>query len=231
MSDRVLNSAQAYINKYFEGRSISVLEAGGGSLQHIQIPKNSHITVVDISKEQIHKNDYADEKILADIQECNFPNKYDLIVLYDVIEHLEFPERALTNLMDAVRTGGLILIAAPNLFSLKGLVTRFTPHWFHVWFYRRILGNEKAGKPGLGPFKTYLLLSSTPYAIERFGKRRNFSVPFSEKRYTVFVDSIKDKSIILYFMYMSLAIILQVLSLGSMHPKKTEFILILKRDQ
>lgn len=231
MSDNVLNSAQAFIDMHFERKPISVLEAGGGSLQHIRIPRNSHITVIDISEEQIQKNDYANEKIVSDIQEYNFSNKYDLIVLYNVIEHLEFPERALDNLMHAIRTGGLILIAAPNPLSLKGLVTKFTPHWFHIWFYRRILGNENAGKPGFGPFKTYLRLSATPYAIKRYCKRLKFSVPFSQMRYTSFVDKIRYKSTIMYIMYMSLAIILKILSLGNMHPKKTEFIIILKRDQ
>ncbi len=231
MSNNIFDSAQAFIDMHFEGKSISVLEAGGGSLQHIRISRNSHITVVDISEEQIQKNDYANEKIVSDIQECNFPNKYDLIVLYDVIEHLKFPKRALDNLMHAIRTGGLLLIAAPNPLSLKGLVTKFTPHWFHIWFYRRILGNKNAGKPGHGPFKTYLRLSATPYAIKRYCKRQNFSVPFSQMKNTTFVDKLRRKSTIMYIMYMSLAIILKLLSLGHMHPKRTEFITILKRDQ
>ena len=33
-------------------------------------------------------------------------------------------------------------LGVPNVASPKGLLTKFTPHRFHIWVYRRILGFE-----------------------------------------------------------------------------------------
>lgn len=41
--------------------------------------------------------------------------------------------------------GGQIVVAAPNPYSVKGFVTRYTPHWFHVWYYRHVLHRPQAG--------------------------------------------------------------------------------------
>ena len=35
-----------------------------------------------------------------------------------------------------------------------GLLTRMTPHWLHVLYYRWLLGNKEAGKPGYPPYPT-----------------------------------------------------------------------------
>jgi len=34
-------------------------------------------------------------------------------------------------------------------------VTRVTPHWFHVFFYRHVMGMKNAGKPGYAPYPTH----------------------------------------------------------------------------
>lgn len=66
------------------------------------------------------------------------------------------PELAIANLAQALRPGGCLVVGVPNVTSRKGLVTKFTPHWFHVWVYRQVLGMADAGEPGHGPFRTYL---------------------------------------------------------------------------
>ena len=34
------------------------------------------------------------------------------------------------------------MIAAPNPTSLSGVVTKHTPHWFHIWYYRHVMGSS-----------------------------------------------------------------------------------------
>ena len=43
----------------------------------------------------------------------------------------------------SLKPGGMILIGAPNPRSLSGVVTKYSPHWFHVWFYRHIRGDQE----------------------------------------------------------------------------------------
>lgn len=139
-------------------RDLAIYEAGGGSTSFLpfDVLGRAHVTVVDIDPEQIKNNDYADVKILGDIQTHRFAaDSFDLITCYNVIEHLPDVEAALLGFCQALRKGGVILIGAPNPRSLSGVVTRFSPHWFHVWYYRHIRGDKKAGLPGEAPFPTF----------------------------------------------------------------------------
>jgi len=58
-----------------------------------------------------------------------------------------------------------VVIAAPNQNSLTGLITKYTPHWFHVAVYRFVFGNKSAGKPGHGPFPTVMNKDMEPDAL------------------------------------------------------------------
>jgi SAM-dependent methyltransferase len=137
---------------------LKVYEAGGGatSFLPLDIMRRAHVTVVDIDETQNLNNVYADEKILGDIQTYRFPSdSFDLVICYNVIEHLPDVQAALLRFCECLKKHGLILIGAPNPNSLSGVVTKYTPHWFHVWFYRHIRGDMDAGKPGEAPFPTF----------------------------------------------------------------------------
>lgn len=139
-------------------RRLAIYEAGGGSTSFLPLSvlRRAHVTVVDIDEDQIRNNDYAQETILGDIQTHRFaPDSFDLIICYNVIEHVPDVEAALTGFCQALKPDGLILIGAPNPRSLSGVVTKYSPHWFHVWFYRHVRGEKQAGSPGCPPFPTH----------------------------------------------------------------------------
>ncbi len=106
--------------------------------------RRAHVTVVDIDEDQIRNNDYAQETILGDIQTYRFaPDSFDLVICYNVIEHVPDVEAALLGFCQSLKPNGMILIGAPNPASLSGVVTKYSPHWFHVWFYRHVRGDKK----------------------------------------------------------------------------------------
>ena len=137
---------------------LATYEAGGGSLSFLprELLDRSHVTVVDIDEDQVRNNNYAQHAILGDVQTYHFkPESFDLVICYNVIEHLPDVEAALKNFCDALKRGGMILIGAPNPRSLSGVVTKYSPHWFHVWFYRHVRGIKNAGLAGEPPFPTF----------------------------------------------------------------------------
>jgi SAM-dependent methyltransferase len=151
--------------------SLAIYEAGGGSTSFLPLDvlRRAHVTVVDIDEDQIRNNDYAQETILGDIQSHRFsPGSFDLVICYNVIEHLADVEAALLGFRESLKQGGLILIGAPNPKSLSGVVTRYSPHWFHVWFYRYVRGEKQAGQPGQPPFPTYFHPLVTLSNLENF---------------------------------------------------------------
>jgi SAM-dependent methyltransferase len=160
---------------------LAVYEAGGGSTSFLpcDVLRRAQITVVDIDEEQLRNNDYAQNTILGDIQTYRFASgSFDLVTCYNVIEHLPDVEAALTGFFDALKPGGLVFIAAPNPRSLTGVVTKYTPHWFHVWFYRYVLGRKRAGLPGQAPFPTYFHPLVTPARLEAFAKAKGMRVTY-----------------------------------------------------
>ncbi|MDF1818773.1 MAG: class I SAM-dependent methyltransferase [Immundisolibacteraceae bacterium] len=134
---------------------LRVLEAGCGSCTQIQLPEDRWVVGIDISEEQLNRNDKLDEKIVGDLQTHDLPkDTYDLVICWDVLEHLDDPGAAVDRMANALNEGGLLVLAAPHPWSFKGMVTRLTPHRMHVWFYRYFIGDKQAGVNGRGPFPT-----------------------------------------------------------------------------
>jgi SAM-dependent methyltransferase len=165
--------------------SLSIYEAGGGSTSFLplNVLRRAHVTVVDIDEDQIRNNDYAQEAILGDIQRHRFPPaSFDLIICYNVIEHVPDVEAALLGFCEALKPNGLLLIGAPNPKSLSGVVTKYSPHWFHVWFYRYVRGDKNAGRPGYAPFPTHFHPLVTLSNLEAFARVHGLQVIY-RKRY------------------------------------------------
>jgi 2-polyprenyl-3-methyl-5-hydroxy-6-metoxy-1,4-benzoquinol methylase len=140
-----------------------VLDAGCGRQIKHRLWPDAYVVGIDVDEDALALNHEVDEKIVGDVQTYLLPPaSYDAITCFDVLEHLPHPEQALANLARALRPGGTLHIGIPNLDSPKAIATKVTPHWFHVWFYRRIVGDRLAGMPGHGPYKTYLRRSLRP---------------------------------------------------------------------
>ena len=151
-----------------------ILEAGCGSGSNIAIPSNAHVTGIDISAEELAKNTSVHEKIVGDLETYELPaNAFDLVVCFDVLEHLHRPALAMASMASSVRPGGLLLLAFPNVHSLKAVVAKYTPLWFHNAINRFIYG-KKAGAPGYINFQTVLDPSISPYRMDAFAKANGF---------------------------------------------------------
>ncbi|MES2474714.1 MAG: class I SAM-dependent methyltransferase [Verrucomicrobiota bacterium] len=156
-----------------------ILEAGCGSGSVIKIPANAHVTGIDISQEELDKNTVVHDKIVGDLQTHELPrDAFDLVVCWDVLEHLERPRLAMDNMATAVRPGGVLLLAFPNVRSLKAVVAKHTPLGFHKALNRWIYG-ERAGSPGYLNFPTVLDSSIAPDRMYDFARSRELEIEFS----------------------------------------------------
>jgi SAM-dependent methyltransferase len=163
---------------------LAIYEAGGGSTSFLplEVLHRAHVTVVDIDEDQIRNNDYAQTTILGDIQTYRFaPDSFDLVICYNVIEHLPDVEAALSGFCQSLKPGGLILIGAPNPKSLSAVVTKYSPHWFHVWFYRYVRGDKKAGQPGQAPFPTFFHPLVTLSRLDAFAETHGLQLIYRKE--------------------------------------------------
>ncbi len=171
---------QAFVDEVLKERAgVRVLDAGCGSSSYVSMPETAHWVGIDIAEEQLRKNTVVDEKILGDIQEYELPpSSFDVIICWWVLEHLREPTKVLSHFRSALRENGIIILAVPNVLSVKGLVTKLTPNWFHVWIYRTLYGDRMAGVPGCPPFRTWLRFAISPVAIKCFGDKSGLSTDY-----------------------------------------------------
>jgi SAM-dependent methyltransferase len=221
--------------RHYDPRTVAahplrVLEAGGGSNNWLPLPVGADITTIDISAEQLAKNSYAREKLLGDLQTFDYGARhYDLIIAWDVLEHLERPEAAVTRLVATLAPGGRLIVKGPLARSLKGLVTRYTPHALHVAFYRHILGSEHAGKPGYAPFKAYLAYGSDAHDLARMFATQGLAVDAVETFESAHVTAIANKSRLLLWAYRAGEALVAAASLGHYKRGATDFYVIARR--
>lgn len=229
-ADIVAGIVADYDPRTSTAQPLRLLEAGGGSDCWLPLPLGAEITTIDISPEQLAKNTYAHEKLLGDLETYDYGDRrYDLIVCWDVLEHLRHPEAALQRLAAVLSPDGQIVIKGPLQNTLKGLVTRYTPHTFHVLFYRHVLGSEHAGKPGYAPFKAHLAAASAPETITQLLARDGVTVDTLRGFETIQVTAIAAKSRALLAVYRAGEVLLSVLTLGRFKSRMTDFFLIAHR--
>lgn len=206
-----------------------VLEAGCGSSSQIKFPEDVHITGIDISQEELDKNSVVSEKIVGDIQTHDLPaDSFDMIVCWDVLEHLPRPTDALLRFEKAVRPGSVILLAFPNVNSVKGIVTKLTPLWFHELVYKFIYG-KKYGQPGLENFPTYLRRSISPKNICRFAEENNLSVNFLEVYESGVQRRFRQKLHIGRRGVQVVEVITKIFSLGMLSFRQSDCIILLRK--
>jgi SAM-dependent methyltransferase len=212
------------------GRVLRVLEAGAGSRSHVRLSGNTQLVGIDISAEQLANNSELHQRIVGDIETFPLePCSFDIIFCWDVLEHLEHPEKALQNFLQAVREDGIIVLGAPVVTSLKGMVTKYTPLWFHVMVFRYVVGNKNAGTKGYGPFPTFLRYSMSPRAIQRFASDNHLSVEYADVYEAMMQVRWKKKYPVVGLAFRIIGILCKVFTLGKIDPNVTDFTIVLRK--
>lgn len=129
------------VESRFEARScVSVLDVGCGDTCRVRLTVPTRTTGVDASATHIARNPDLDERIVGDIDEVDFGlERYDLIVCWNVLEHLRAPIDTVDRMLAALAPGGMLLLAWPNFVSVKAALARRLPHRAHeavfCWIY------------------------------------------------------------------------------------------------
>ena len=150
-----------YVRNYFgKLAGLNVLDAGCGSDSWLLDLTACDVTGIDASAKQIGRNRLLKTRICADLltyENDTWRDSFDLILCLDVLEHLQDPRRVIEKFVSWAKPEGRIVLAYPNPQSLKGRVTKHSPHIFHKLFYRISIGTPlNADRDDKGPFNTFL---------------------------------------------------------------------------
>lgn len=159
--DEVVLIEEAIRARASSSRPLDILEAGCGQRWEVDLHGiNFRLTGVDLDpaalRIRMEVQSDIDECIVGDLRTIELPAaSYDVIYCAYVLEHVPHAEMVLKNFLRWLRPGGIAIVKIPDPHSVHGFFTRSTPHWFHIFYYRFILGDENAGKPGHVPYPVY----------------------------------------------------------------------------
>ena len=231
MANAVENLQQIVDDYLTPERTFTVLEAGCGSMSKLRLKRNIHVIGIDISEKQLQRNTELDERLLGDIQTYPLPGcSFDIIICWDVLEHLPDPRKALENFLRSCKPNGLIILAFPNLFSLKGVITKLTPHRVHIWYYKYFLGAEDPGRDDQPPFPTALRLSMSYPAIWKLAGSRNATVQFFAFRESPDMQTVRRKFRIMNALFSTAGVLSRICSFGRIDATNSDCIMVLRRS-
>jgi SAM-dependent methyltransferase len=141
VSPRELVDPFPYILDSARGKRVLNVGASGGVehylperreawLHHRLANVAAELVGIDIDVESVaYASRHGVELQIEDCETCRFTSPFDLIIMSDVIEHVNAPLRAIDNLAQQLAPGGRLLITTPNP-THYGLVVR-------AWLGRR----------------------------------------------------------------------------------------------
>lgn len=209
---------------------IKILEAGCGTWRYLELDDiPHHLTGVDLDEEALalRKKKFNDihDYIVGDLETVALaPASYDAIYNSFVLEHIEHADKVLENFVRWVKPGGVIVVRVPDPYSAHGFVTKVTPHWFHVLYYRYALNQKNAGKPGYAPYPTYYHPVISRQGMRDFCSKHNIelAVETGEKYYKPGKGLIKQ-------LILLVRKTLEVLSLGKLSGKHSNLLYIIRK--
>ena len=222
MAIKVIRGVLDSINKTMSLSEMNVLEIGaaGGIWTDYFLKCGASVTCVDIREKILKANEKLHPQakfLLADATDVELVDKFDLIFVKDVIEHIPDDMKFLNNMNRHQKKGGMILLNTQNSFCLNYLIQgsfhylRGNWPWYgwdptHVRFYNSGSLKKKLAGSGYKPsnwFGSYYL----PYRLvsDHFGKwaeNRIFCMietlglantfPFSVTGWNIGVVAVKD---------------------------------------
>jgi SAM-dependent methyltransferase len=154
-------------------RPVHVLDAGCGHRLYVPIAEDRYVVGIDIEASQLR--DDLDEAIVGDLQTHDLGrDRFEAVICWNVLEHVGDPMLVIRKFIDALKPGGVAILAMPHVASVKGLVTKYTPDWFHHWVWEHLLG---AG-PQHEEFPTVLSSSLGPARLQHYAREAGLSVEF-----------------------------------------------------
>jgi|TARA_B100000315_G_C14555661_1_gene577992 SAM-dependent methyltransferase len=120
--------------KSFKGNNYSALEIGCGDGFVLSNLKNMGWKVLGVERDEksaIHaRNMFEIEMISEPISETIYENNFDLIILFQVLEHVHKPFSLLNKCKKMLKTNGKIIISIPNIESWQAKLTK--QNWQHL---------------------------------------------------------------------------------------------------
>jgi SAM-dependent methyltransferase len=165
-------------NKLFRKKILEVLKpddevldlgAGSGYVKEMNFKNDAkEVTGIDLDP-GISNNPFLHNYKIGSVYDLDVlgGKTFDVIICNSVIEHIDNPEKFVSEIMRRLKPGGYFFGKTPNRNHYMPMVARITPLSFHKWF------NRKRGRPEEHTFATHYRLNTTS-AIKKYFSGRDW---------------------------------------------------------
>ena len=145
--DAFFKNQDSYFDCYFnylkkidlKGNKILHLGSGWDKRNVKELFLNAEIFSLDIDYIALNRNKNS-LKVCGDAHSTPFlSGVFDHVICEEFIEHVEFPDRLLPELLRILKNGGEFIFTTPGGWSYISVISKLTPLGFHKW-YNRIRG-------------------------------------------------------------------------------------------
>jgi SAM-dependent methyltransferase len=228
--EHIAGISRLLAEQFADRSSIDILEAGCGSGSWLTFPPQAHLVGIDISSEQLTRNMRVHERIQGDLQTFEYGgDRFDAIVCWDVLEHLDRPAAAIDRFARALRPGGLLILGFPDRRSLKGRLTRLLPYRTHVWLYRWVLRVRDAGTGDRGPFPTPMKRDMDPRAIVTRMRDAGLHAIVDASYESPMMMAVRRRFHLRGRRWKAMSGLTRVLSVGHVDPRTTDCVLVFSK--
>ncbi len=143
---------QSVLSKEITLTGLQVLDVGSGEGGTAKVlSKKNEVVSFDINSERLQRQGKNhSQKILGDSEHLPFSSSsFDVIIMQDVIEHLQSKRKIINSLHSLLKKNGIIYLSTPNKFSIFNVIA--DPHWGVPFI--SLLKRESIKKYFLGIFR------------------------------------------------------------------------------
>ncbi|MDZ7623588.1 MAG: class I SAM-dependent methyltransferase [Ignavibacteriaceae bacterium] len=131
LSDERAKFVKSVLSTELVSKGLKILDVGAGEGSTSRLfSQNNFVVSLEPKFERVKRNEKSDSlsPVIADSLSLPFKyNYFDLIILQDVIEHLNINKKLIDELTSVLKDNGIIYLSTPNRFSILNIIS--DPHW------------------------------------------------------------------------------------------------------
>lgn len=117
---------------------------GHGGLMESVYKKTAFTYGIDPDKRALDKNKIIKHKHCGTVESMPYADSFfDVVVSAFVLEHLEDPTKAFTEIHRVLKPGGRVVFLTPNARNYNVWIIRLIPEHFHDFFTRKLYGRQE----------------------------------------------------------------------------------------
>ncbi|MEW6606347.1 MAG: class I SAM-dependent methyltransferase [bacterium] len=179
------------IDKLKSKRCLRILNVGAGTGDDLPIVSRwGKVYVIDIDSDvlKIIPQEFVFEKKVCNACQISYPDAFfDLVLAFDVLEHIEDDKLAINEIYRTLKPGGFFILTVPAFNFLYSSHDRALKHFrrYNIKTLKNNLLNFRCVELGYWGFLLFL-----PVAVQRILKRNNFNSKIHFIKLPKFINNI-----------------------------------------